>query len=89
MTHKAAALFRSVTKELTDAFSELARLSDEEQGRWAALIRLWLEQPAKFRKAEADAYCPTPAELLDSVTPGNTHPEFDFGPPVGKERFWE
>ena len=28
-------------------------------------------------------------ELLDKVTPENIHPEVDWGPPVGKERFWE
>ena len=28
-------------------------------------------------------------ELLVGVTDENRHPEIDFGPPVGKERFWE
>ena len=28
---------------------------------------------------------PTLDEMLASVTPGNTHGEFDWGPPVGKE----
>lgn len=31
----------------------------------------------------------TLAELLEGVTPENKHEEFDFGPPVGKEIFWE
>ena len=28
-------------------------------------------------------------ELLSKVTPENIHPEVDWGPSVGKERFWE
>lgn len=28
-------------------------------------------------------------ELLDRVTDDNIHPETDWGPPVGRERFWE
>lgn len=26
--------------------------------------------------------------LLEGMTPDNVHPEIDFGPPVGKERWW-
>jgi len=26
--------------------------------------------------------------LLEGITPDNLHPEIDFGPPVGKERWW-
>ena len=28
-------------------------------------------------------------ELLDQITPENLHPYTDWGPAVGKERFWE
>jgi antitoxin MazE len=28
-------------------------------------------------------------QLLASMTPGNVHPETDWGEPVGRERFWE
>lgn len=32
---------------------------------------------------------PTLEELLAKVTDDNIHGEVDWGPPVGKERFWE
>lgn len=28
-------------------------------------------------------------ELVDQITPENLHPATDWGPSVGKERFWE
>jgi antitoxin MazE len=28
-------------------------------------------------------------ELVAGITPENCHEEWDVGPPVGKERFWE
>jgi hypothetical protein len=75
-----------VTPELEDVVKKLAQLSPEKQGRWVKLVPLWLNRPEEFVRAEFRPYVPT---LDDSVTPGNIHPEFDFGPPVGKERFWE
>ena len=32
---------------------------------------------------------PTLDELISRITPENLHPEIDWGPAVGKERFWE
>jgi hypothetical protein len=50
--------------------------------RWSAFMRRLLRRPH-----EKPSY--TLEELVARITPENIHPEFDFGPPVGRERFWE
>lgn len=32
---------------------------------------------------------PTLDELIARITPENIHPEMDWGPDVGKERWWD
>ena len=78
-----------VIPELEDALTQLGQLSQEKQERWANLSRLWLDRPEEFDRAESQTYIPSLNKLLDGMTPENIHPEFHFGPPVGKERFWE
>jgi antitoxin MazE len=45
------------------------------------------EQSIVMRRPEIPKY--SLKELLAGVTPENIHPEVDWGPPIGKERFWE
>lgn len=50
---------------------------------------------AKDKKRHPKLVDDRPAEkltlkyLLANITPENLHPETDWGPPVGKERWWE